>query len=138
MTSWTQFALAYLAVMVMFAGMAGFFAFNDKVTHYEYRGTIETPPRGGVEILTYEDLTSRERKIVDAALAGERTYWIFETRGKAPPPIVRKDGTYHRFGIYGTFDWLDYHTWIPVLVTLLGLAGAVTAVRWEIRGQVTR
>lgn len=132
MTNWKHFLVGYLSVMVMFAGVAGFVGFNEKDTRWEYRGVVETPPRN-VDILTYEDLTSREKELVDSALAGEETSHRFDTRAEAPPPVVRIDGTYHKFAVYGVFDWFHHRTFTPVLLAIGGLYGAVTAVRWDIR-----
>ena len=132
--NWKNFLLAYIAVFLILGGAAGFLGFHDKDTHYDYREAQDSPPER-MHVTTYEVLSEREQEIVDKAISGERLVNVFEERSMAPGggvPVVRKDGTYHVFNVYATFDWLDQRTYGPLLVFLSGVGMAYYAVKRDI------
>jgi hypothetical protein len=134
MSYWKNFLLAYIAVFLILGGAAGFLGFHDKDTHYDFRTARDSPPER-MRVTTYEVLSEREREIVDAAIAGDRLVNVFEEKEMAPgggTPVVRKDGTYYVFNVYATFDWLDYHTYVPFFVFLSGVGMAVMAIKRDI------
>lgn len=135
MTNWTNFLVAYLAVFLIFGGAAGFFGFHDKTYHYDYRHAVDEPPER-MDVTTYEVLSPANKELVDKAISGEQVMYIAETKDELPAaPVVRKDGTYHVFNTYATFDWLDQKTLTPLGVLGLGVGMAVFAIKRDVRGK---
>ncbi|MFB6082403.1 MAG: hypothetical protein ABEJ67_06235 [Halanaeroarchaeum sp.] len=130
--SWLRFAALYLAIGLVFAGALLFIGGADKIHHYDYDHAQQDPPNRCC-VIDYETLSPAQQAMVDEAISGEQLRFAFETAGPIPDEIVVKDGTYHVFNYYTTFDWLDYHTYGPTGLVLAGLAVAYGAIRWEHR-----
>ncbi|MFB6069667.1 MAG: hypothetical protein ABEJ76_01480 [Halanaeroarchaeum sp.] len=127
-----RFALLYLAIGLVFAGALGFIGFADKTHHYDYHTSRSEPPDGCC-VVDYETLTPAQQRMVDLALSGEQLTFVYETAAPIPEEIVVKNGTYHVFAYYTTFDWLDYRTFVPAGLIAAGVGVAYGAIRWEHR-----
>lgn len=137
MTNWTNFIVAYLAVFLIFGGAVGFFGFHDKVYHYDYRTAQDSPPQR-MSVDVYEGLSPEKQQIVDDAIAGERVMVIVDDEADIPrAPVIRKDGTYHVFNRYATFDWLDQNTLAPMGVFGIGVLLAVFAIKRDVGTKAT-
>ena len=130
---WFRFALLYLAIGLVLAGVILFVGGATHVYHYDYQHSTTTQPDGGATI-GYDQLTPAQQTMVDEAISGQQLQFAFDSPGPIPSAqVVEKDGTYYVFSFYTTFDWLDYHTSGPALLGLLGLVVAYLAIRWENR-----
>lgn len=129
---WIRFLVVYLALFVLLGGVAMFFGFADHDHHFVYQTSSDEPPDRCC-VTSYEDLTPAQQEMVDRAVAGEQTRFVFETAEPIPQEIVKQDDTYHEFNYYTTFDWTDRGTHGPVLLTLVALVAIYGAIRWEHR-----
>ena len=130
--SWFRFLLLYAAIALVLGGALLFFGFSTHVYHYDYQHTSDTMPDTGLTT-DYQDLTPAQQRMVDSAIAGERTRFAFDSKAPIPAEHIRKGDTYYVFSYYTTFDWLDYHTFGPALVALAGFLVAYGAIKWEQR-----
>lgn len=130
-TSTRDFALLFLGVCVLLAGVGLWFAIADQDYQYVYQETTDSQPRFSETLGYYDQLSASEQEMVDRALDGEAPR--AETRGQTPPPVVKRGDEYLVFRRYSYFDWTDPRTGGSVLVAVLGLAGIVQAVRSDVR-----
>ncbi|UWG49121.1 hypothetical protein HSRCO_2865 [Halanaeroarchaeum sp. HSR-CO] len=129
---WIRFLVVYVAIFLLLGGAATFVGFADHDHHYVYQESTDEPPDRCC-VTTDDDLTPAQQSMVDRAIAGEQTRFVFERADPVPAEIVRKDGTYHVFAYYTTFDWSDRRTHGPVLVSFVGVLAIYGAFRWEHR-----
>ena len=127
-----NFLLLFVGIVLLLAGVAGLIGFHDVDYHYDYqRSADEPPPRQSVEYYTV--LTDEQKRMVDAAIAGEQRTWVFQSSEPIPQTeVIRKGDTYYVFDAYTTFDWTDRRTFVPALIALFGLALDIIAIRRDI------
>lgn len=129
-SSGLRFALMVLGVCVLLASVPLWLGMADFDYHYAFDRTIENPTfEQETETAPYRQLSSGDKRVVDAALDGES--FTFEDDSKEFPQYVSRAGTYYRFEARRAVDWTNPSTLGPTLLGVLGLWGTIEAVQHE-------
>ncbi|WP_255196091.1 hypothetical protein [Halorarius litoreus] len=127
-----HFVGVFLGMCVVMAGTMGFLAFHDTDWNYNYdHNEGDTYPRTAGTVEYYEQLSPEKQRIVDRAMAGER--FTFETEEPVPPAVVKRNGSYHIFNRFTSFDFFDPGTGVPALLSLGGVALVAVSARADLR-----
>lgn len=129
MGSIRNFAIFFVGVMVVMAGMVAWYNFRDYDQHYYFKETHDEFPRNAGDLGYYEDMSPGQQQIVDGALHGQR--YEFSEDATVPPPVVKKDGKYQEFVYFETFDWSDPKMVLTTLIILVGGLITLEGIRRE-------
>lgn len=125
-----NFAIFFVGVMVVMAGAMFWLSVRDYDQHYYFETSYDQqPPNYRGDSAYYEELPTRQREIVDGAIAG-RNYQFGEDAA-VPPPLVRKGDTYYKFVSFRTFDWSDPGMVLSVVIVLAGALITLEGIRRE-------
>jgi hypothetical protein len=129
-SSGLRFVLMLLGVCLLLTSVPLWLAVADYDYHFSYDRELENPSfYQEIHTSPYEQLAREKKRIVDAALGGER--FDFEDDTKDLPAVVRKNGVYHKFASYRAIDWLYPGTLGSILLGFVGLWLTIEAVQHE-------
>lgn len=131
--SWLHFGLLFLGVSMMFLGASSWVAYYDMNHHYSYSHVQDHAPENS-KVGYYDQLSEEERAMFHDAVENGTTY-TFEKRNQPPEEVIYYEGQYYVFDKYGTFDWLNPGTSVPVIVGLLGIGLMIDAGRRDVRNR---
>ena len=129
-SSGLRFALMLLGVCVLLGSAPVWLTTADFDYHYSYERTVENPTfRQETQTSPYRQLTSEEKRVVDAAIDGKT--FSFEDDSTTFPPYVSRGGTTYQFDARRAIDWTNPGSFVPILVGVVGLWLTIEAVQHE-------
>lgn len=129
-SSGLRFGLMLLGICVLLGSAPLWLATADFDYNYAFERTVEDPTfRQDTQTSPYRQLTSEEKRTVDAAIDGRS--FSFEDDSKDLPKYVSRGGTTYQFTARRAVDWAYPGSFGPILCGIVGLWLTAESIQHE-------